>query len=65
MPVEETIGPRAGTSSDDKWRLADMEDRTGDSGKGVMRAKDKMRETNGEWAGGREGGREESGRTWH
>lgn len=38
---------------------------TGDPGKGVIRVKGKMRETNGEWAGGREGGREEGGRNWH
>lgn len=62
MPVEETIGPRSGANSGDKWRLADMEDRNGDPGKGVMRAKGKRRETTGEWAGGRKGGREEGGR---
>lgn len=38
-PAEETIGPRAGTRSDDKWRTADMEDRTGDPGERVMRAR--------------------------
>jgi len=34
-----------------------MEDRTGDPGKGLMRAKGKMRETMVDGAGGREGGR--------
>ena len=54
--MEEAVAPRAGTRPDDKWRIADMEDRTGDPGKGLMRAKGKMRETMVDGGGGREGG---------
>lgn len=56
--MEEAVGPRAGSRPDDKWRIAGMEDRTGDPGKGVTRAKGKMREM---MVDGLEAGREEGG----